>query len=111
MKRRIRINSLRTHRFNKYVKPGALARLRDSRIQSYLLNHKIITPKTRSPISTLPSHQQDSPSPQIELIPEFPSLNRGPHCYGRKKLVASKNAFITSVNPVPEPSDTFISVH
>ncbi|KNA15807.1 hypothetical protein SOVF_094830 [Spinacia oleracea] len=108
MKRRVRFHSLRTQRFSKYLKPGALARLRDSRIHSQLLTHRVtlITRSAPPPLTT--ANQPNSPSPQTELMPEFLSLDRGPQCFGRKKLAAAKSAFITSVNPVPEPANLLV---
>ncbi|KMT12750.1 hypothetical protein BVRB_4g088440 [Beta vulgaris subsp. vulgaris] len=111
MKRRHRVHSPKTHRFSKYLKPGALARLRDSRIQShYFLTHRVNSLTRSLPQSPTPPHVDS----QTEFVlPEFPDLDRGrPHCYGRKKLAAAatvtKASFITSVSE--NTNDSFISV-
>ncbi|CAO2833566.1 unnamed protein product [Amaranthus hypochondriacus] len=109
MKRRVRFHSIRTQRCNKYLKPGALARLRDSRIQSHV-RVKSVIPLVIQSIST---QQENSPNTQIEiLMPEFPGSDRGPKCFGRKKLVAAKNYFINSLDSTPgsDDNDSFISI-
>ncbi|KAJ8427857.1 hypothetical protein Cgig2_015599 [Carnegiea gigantea] len=94
MKRRVRLRSARIQRFSKYLKPGELAQLRDSRInykaRSQVLNlTRRVVSVTRS-VST----QDVFPNAQIEFefLPEFPSLERGPQRFGKKKLVAAKIA-------------------
>ncbi|KAJ8749346.1 hypothetical protein K2173_018833 [Erythroxylum novogranatense] len=102
MKQRIRRSP---EPFLRFLKPGALAQLRDSRIsaRSYRLPQ----------ISPAPSPSPSPPSiPQSQLIsmdaafPCFSPLIYGPRCPRRKKLLPAKAALLS---PSP-PSDPIINV-
>ncbi|KAJ8442982.1 hypothetical protein Cgig2_019555 [Carnegiea gigantea] len=104
MNRRLRVHLSRTQRFSKYLKPGALAKLRDSTIIAIAKSH-VLTRRVNSVAHPSPS-QTDSSLAQIEFLPEFPIFARGPQCFGRKKLIAAKAPF----TPVPNPNDSFINL-
>ncbi|OMO75500.1 hypothetical protein CCACVL1_16161 [Corchorus capsularis] len=76
--------------FLKYLKPGALARLRDSRI-STARSHRISSIVQISP-SAPPSNDGQSYSVTADGIPCFLATARvyGPRCIQRKKLIAGK---------------------
>ncbi|XP_020238234.1 uncharacterized protein LOC109817407 [Cajanus cajan] len=98
------------HHFHKYLKPGALARIRDSRIsaRSHRLNaHKI--PLHRAP-STPPAADQ----PQVTATaadvgyPFFAPRIYGPRCPQHKKLMAAKSVFFVPVSPAADSPDLVI---
>ncbi|KAJ0982817.1 hypothetical protein J5N97_011072 [Dioscorea zingiberensis] len=103
MNRRLRRDQL--HRF---LRPGALARLRDSRVSA------------RSPRSVskaqliLPSLPPLPPSPSFDQIDGFPCFAvriYGPRHPQRKRLAASKSFFIApspTAPSSPEPSDQML---
>lgn len=98
MERRIRSlqrqQLTRSEPFLKYLKPGALARLRDSKISAR--SHKVISIPQISPhrISlTSPPPSSNDDQPQVSVIDAFPCFSGrmyGPLCPQRKKLVAAK---------------------
>ncbi|KAJ3708411.1 hypothetical protein LUZ61_012116 [Rhynchospora tenuis] len=95
-------------RFLKFLKPGALARIRDS---------KIIARSVRSvPLSRLAS-PPSSPSPDEQVVapettgrqPRFVFYRvSGPRYPSRKKLVASRSVYFAP--PSPDISDPFVDV-
>ncbi|KAK9689268.1 hypothetical protein RND81_09G047700 [Saponaria officinalis] len=111
---RIRGNSTRptatmtTNRFKEYLKPGALARLRDSKISTRSHRQYILV----APLINSVAAAVESPSQLAELPPEFPSLGRGPQCFGRRKLVAAKFvADSSAVNSVVSANSNNLLVH
>ncbi|KAG4954624.1 hypothetical protein AAZX31_14G153300 [Glycine max] len=85
--------------FHKYLKPGALAKLRDSKITSSRhINNRITTQTSLSQLLLSPSSspiQQNQPLNQDIGVPCFTPpiyLNR-PHCLVRKKLFAVTPSF------------------
>ncbi|XP_065856862.1 uncharacterized protein [Euphorbia lathyris] len=91
----------RTDSFYRYLKPGALAQLRNSKMSA----------RSRKPI--LLSHRIDSPlsSPQISAMDQVPCLQAkiyGPQCLKRKKLLATRSVFLLNLGsstPVLESSN------
>ncbi|KAK9286028.1 hypothetical protein L1049_025231 [Liquidambar formosana] len=102
----------RNEGFNRYLKPGALARLRDSRISARSFrfdSHSQISlyrsPSPSSPPSLSPTNSQ----PQVAMIDGFPCFAGriyGPRCPQRKKLVATKSVFFLSSSPASPVSDS-----
>ncbi|KAI4322554.1 hypothetical protein L6164_022236 [Bauhinia variegata] len=118
MNRRTRVpgksSPSRVENFHKYLKPGALARIRDSRISAR--SHRI------SSLSLISLHRVSPPlSPQSndgqplvnagEGFPCFVGRVYGPRCPQRKKLVATKSVLFISnspSNPVADSPDPII---
>ncbi|RAL42870.1 hypothetical protein DM860_009377 [Cuscuta australis] len=94
----------------RYLKPGALARLRDSRISAR--NHRAVG--SRLPICSV----HDSPAAPTHIVPGdgfpcSPVRIRGPRCPQRKKLVASKAAFFSiplPTSPVSQPHESAVDL-
>ncbi|PON83836.1 hypothetical protein TorRG33x02_203870 [Trema orientale] len=90
----------RTEPFLKYLKPGALAQIRDSRISAR--SHRVVS------LAQIRSSQPSSPPPStpgqlsVAAMDGFPCFSGrvfGPRCPQRKKLVASKAVLFPSQNP------------
>ena len=96
----------RSEPFLKYLKPGALARLRDSRISAR--SHLISSVFQISP-SFPPSNGGQPFSEAIDGFPYFLATDRvyGPRCLQRKKLFAAKGMlFLNSTQSaldLPDP--------
>lgn len=87
----------RTEPFLKYLKPGALAQIRDSRISAR--SHRALS-STQIRSSSPPS--SPSPQPSVAAMDAFPCFSGrvyGPRCPQRKKLVASKAVLFPTQNP------------
>ena len=123
MNRRIRASTkpfsssspTRSEPFHKYLKPGALAQIRDSRISAhrthrvnslYLLSssssssislHRT-TPPSSPPSSNAAAHQTPV-NAFTDDIPCFSGRIYDPRCPQRKKLVAAKSVLF--LNPIP----------
>ncbi|XP_010276112.1 PREDICTED: uncharacterized protein LOC104610941 [Nelumbo nucifera] len=98
--------------FYRYLKPGALAQIRDSRIsarcQRLDLQAQISTYRFTSSLSSSVS-TGSSIQAQIATIDGFPCFGRrihSPRCPQRKKLVAAKSIFFLSSNPSSPVSDS-----
>ncbi|KAH7662066.1 hypothetical protein IHE45_15G106700 [Dioscorea alata] len=97
---------LRHDRLHRFLRPGALARLRDSRISAR-------SPRSSSKAQLLlPCLPPSSPSPSPDQIDGFPCFYvrvSGPRRPQRKRLAASKSIFFVASSPTnpssPEPSD------
>ena len=92
--------------FHKYLKPGALAQIRDSRISAhrvnslYLLSSSSISLHcTSSPPSSNAAPQQTPLNASTDGIPCFSGRIYGPRCPQRKKLMAAKSVLF--LNPIP----------
>ncbi|KAJ4730034.1 Peptidyl-prolyl cis-trans isomerase [Melia azedarach] len=106
----------RSEPFLRYLKPGALARMRDSRISAR--SHRVCAIPQISP------HRPPSPSPppssdgqpQVNMNDGFPCFSGrmyGPRCPQRKKLVAAKAVLFLSSSqsgPVSDLPDPVIDV-
>ncbi|GMY09893.1 hypothetical protein FCV25MIE_05132 [Fagus crenata] len=122
MNRRIRasnkpssLSPTRSEPFHKYLKPGALAQIRDSRISArthrvnslYFLSSssspREISLHRTTPPSSPPSNNagQQTPVNVTDGIPCFSVRIYGPRCPQRKKLVAAKSVLF--LNPIPNP--------
>ncbi|KAJ0111731.1 hypothetical protein Patl1_02020 [Pistacia atlantica] len=108
MERRIRSlprqHLTRPEPFLKYLKPGALARLRDSKISAR--SHRVISipqisPHRMSPMSPPPSSNDDHPQVSVtDAFPCFSGRMYGPRCPQRKKLVAAKAVLLFDLESV-----------
>ncbi|XP_010539303.1 PREDICTED: uncharacterized protein LOC104813425 [Tarenaya hassleriana] len=81
--------------FHRYLKPGALAQIRDSRI-----NGRSNSLVSRSSLQRLES-QSPSSSPQIltlDHVPDLLSKIYGPSSLRRKKLVAARSVSLMNMN-------------
>ncbi|KAF7805796.1 rhomboid family member [Senna tora] len=112
MNRRTRDLQLkRPDHFHKYLKPGALARIRDSRISAR--SHRLSSLCQISLHCASPPHSHDAQS-QVnapEGFPCFVGRIYGPRCPQRKKLVAAKSVFfIAAAPPNPPPDSTDIVI-
>ena len=91
--------------FHKYLKPGALAQIRDSRITAhrlnslYLLSSSISLHRTSSPPSSNATAQQTPVNAFTDDIPCFSGRIYDPRYPQRKKLVAAKSVLF--LNPIP----------
>ncbi|XP_061336659.1 probable protein S-acyltransferase 1 [Gastrolobium bilobum] len=98
------------HHFHKYLKPGALARIRDSKISAR--SHRL------NSLSQIPIHRPLSPPPSTEAQPQandadngfpfFVARIYGPRCPQRKKLMAAKSVLFVPVNPAADSPDLVI---
>ncbi|CAK9158017.1 unnamed protein product [Ilex paraguariensis] len=113
MDRRIRRSSSKAESsYLRYLKPGALAQLRDSRInaKTHRLDSKgqisvYRAPPSHSPLSS-PVRSPTAVQTQIDGLPCFSGrIYGGPRCLQRKKLVAAKSVFFLSSNPSSPTSD------
>ncbi|XP_020573812.1 uncharacterized protein LOC110020152 [Phalaenopsis equestris] len=121
MNRRVRsptrkevVAAMSEERFLRFLRPGALARLRDSKISARSPRSALKT----APIAVFRFSPPSSPSataaPQPhdggdgELIRFFTSRPCGPRKLQRKKLSAAKYVFFSP--PSPDPSDSVLDV-
>ncbi|KAF8024025.1 hypothetical protein BT93_F1279 [Corymbia citriodora subsp. variegata] len=102
---------------HRYLKPGALARLRDSRISSRYHRPDPLS-RSHAPRSD-PSRARDQAAPlQISGTDPTPpqllssSTGCGPRCLTRKRLVAHRSGFLQSLNSNVSRGggDSFINV-
>ncbi|EXC01251.1 hypothetical protein L484_002813 [Morus notabilis] len=104
----------RTEPFLKYLKPGALARIRDSRISAR--SHRAIALsqiRLSPPSSPPPPTPGQLPVSVMDVFPCFSPRFYGPRCPQRKKLVASKSVLFpsqTPSSPVLDAPDPIIDV-
>ncbi|CAI9759983.1 unnamed protein product [Fraxinus pennsylvanica] len=107
MERRLRRHSSPSNReaYLRYLKPGALAQLRDSRI-SAARTHRVTKSVVQAQICASPSRSPSATSPgsptQVNGPPSSPSFFSGriygPRCPQRKKLMAARAVFISGPN-------------
>ncbi|RDY04663.1 hypothetical protein CR513_11600, partial [Mucuna pruriens] len=100
------------HHIHKYLKPGALARIRDSRIsaRSHRLNsllRQIPLHRASSP-PPLPVADQPPPATADAGFPFFVARIYGPRCPQRKKLMAAKSVLFVPVTPAADSPDLVI---
>ncbi|XP_057507760.1 uncharacterized protein LOC130790749 [Actinidia eriantha] len=111
MNRRVRSTKSSDEAYLRYLKPGALAKLRDSRISAR--SHRTdlqIQISLRSPSSS-PVRTQIPAA--VDGLPCFAGRIYGPRCPQRKKLVASKSVFFLGSNlssPVSDLPDSIMDV-
>ncbi|XP_076935582.1 uncharacterized protein LOC143602303 [Bidens hawaiensis] len=98
MNRRNRNRSTAT--YLRYLKPGALAQLRDSKINARS-HHLRVTPS--SPVASSPPR---SPTTAVDAgSPCFSIRLYGPRCPQRKKLMAARSALFLSPSVIGPTSD------
>ncbi|KAH7859644.1 hypothetical protein Vadar_003708 [Vaccinium darrowii] len=91
-------------RYLRYLKPGALAQLRDSKITAR--SHRCSTDSSHfHDISSL----YPSPS-QIDGYPCFSARIYSPRCPQRKKLCAPKSVFFNPLSPASDSTDSVIDL-
>ncbi|XP_068644943.1 uncharacterized protein [Aristolochia californica] len=92
----------REERLHRYLKPGALAQLRDSKVSA-----RFQKPRLQIPVSFAQSLASDSvAAAQIHQIDGFPCFSAaiyGPRFPQRKKLFAAKSTFLVSSPAAPDP--------
>ncbi|KAJ7948153.1 Peptidyl-prolyl cis-trans isomerase [Quillaja saponaria] len=104
----------RTESLHKYLKPGALARLRDSRISARSHRVRLISQICLHRISPPSSPQSNESHPLVNVNDGFPCFAGrvyGPRFPQRKKLMAVKCVLSQNPNPsssVPDSSDPII---
>ncbi|KAK1387292.1 hypothetical protein POM88_015470 [Heracleum sosnowskyi] len=105
MNRRIRRHSDAS--YLKYLKPSALAKLRDSQINAR--SHLVIS-KHRT--QSLPSSPLRPLTPQFtsDIIPCFAGRIYGVRCPQRKKLVAAKAFYLPPTSPVLDSPDPILDL-
>ncbi|KAF1859346.1 hypothetical protein Lal_00009930 [Lupinus albus] len=88
--------------FHKYLKPGTLARIRDSTITAR--SNRLTTALSHIPIrrSTPPSSPPHSFT--VDVIPFFANIY-SPRCLQRKKLMAAKSIYFLPPTPVTDSPD------
>jgi hypothetical protein len=110
----------RNEPFHRYLKPGALAQIRDSRISarthrvnsfhslyaSFQISLHRATPPS-SPSSNA-GGQQQPPVNGIDGVPCFAGRIYGPRCPQRKRLAAAKSVLFLSPSPVPDSPDPVV---
>ncbi|KAL1369916.1 hypothetical protein HN51_000262 [Arachis hypogaea] len=108
------------HNFHKYLKPGALARIRDSRIisaRSHRIGSICQIPLRRTSPPSSPLHTpQDTTAAQPQAnaaasfdgFPFFVARIYGPRCPQRKKLMAAKSVMFVPVSPAADSPDLVI---
>ncbi|KAL5972615.1 hypothetical protein ACLOJK_039420 [Asimina triloba] len=104
-----RAASKRHEKLQKYLKPGALAQLRNSRINSR--SRLLILPNLPAPPPPPSSANANAnAAAAIDAFPCFAAKIYGPRFPQRKKLVASKSVFFAPSSPVPDASDSLMDV-
>lgn len=108
--RGIQSSSKREQRLKKYLKPGALAQLRDARIharsQTFIAARKLSVVANAEPSGPTRANQPNQPQASIvDETPCFKVRSFGPCCPQRKKLMASK-AFFFAITPGSPSSPT-----
>ncbi|PKA46710.1 hypothetical protein AXF42_Ash019693 [Apostasia shenzhenica] len=99
-------------RLQRFLRPGALARLRDSKISARSPRSKLRTAQIPAVRFSSPASPSDGPPPvdgfEGQLIQFFASRPCGPRLLQRKKLAAAKYVFFAP--PSPDPSETVMEV-
>jgi hypothetical protein len=97
--------------FHKFLKPGALARIRDSKItaRSHRLNSLSQISIYRLPSTPPPPSSTDqTQTTASDGFPFFVSGIYGPRCPQRKKLVAAKSVFFVPGSPAAGSTDLVV---
>ncbi|THU56008.1 hypothetical protein C4D60_Mb11t12740 [Musa balbisiana] len=84
-------------RHHRFLKPGALARLRDSRISTARSPRSLSHPRLSPP--SFPSPASPPAAAHDYGIPFFAARARGPRFPQRKKLAAAKSIFFAPSSP------------
>lgn len=94
--------------YHRYLKPGALAQLRDSKISAR--SHKLsdsLGQLAHAGLIRAPVHPQLS-ADALDRMPHFVSYSFGPRHLRRKKLLASRSVNLPSLEP--SPADSLINL-
>ncbi|KAI4295897.1 hypothetical protein L6164_035893 [Bauhinia variegata] len=92
----------RNEGFHRYLKPGALAQLRDSKFSARSRRHSSLTEKSLSKLSQVPiatpiassfPSEESNPPNQFNGVPTFALRINRPRCLQRKKLFAVTPVF------------------
>ncbi|KAM7498299.1 hypothetical protein LguiA_022713 [Lonicera macranthoides] len=100
----------RNSSYLKFLKPGALAQLRDSKISARCNR---FGSQSQICLYRSPSTSGQLPAGELDGLPCFAGRIYGPRCPQRKKLAATKCMFFLSSNPsspVPDLSESNIDV-
>ncbi|OWM88768.1 uncharacterized protein LOC116213036 [Punica granatum] len=84
--------------YHRYLKPGALAQLRDSRISAR--SHKLSDSLSQLSVSRLirsPVQTQLPAAAVLDRVPPFVTYSFGPRYLKRKKLVAARSVNLPSI--------------
>ncbi|RWW48434.1 hypothetical protein BHE74_00045492 [Ensete ventricosum] len=115
MNRRIRGPSTARieERLHRFLKPGALARLRDSRFSSARPARSVALPRLSSPSPRSPAATSPPAAQNDGIFPCFAVKAYGPRFLQRRKLAAAaaaKSIFFAPPSPdLPDPlSDVFV---
>lgn len=107
--RSIQSSSKREQRLKKYLKPGALAQLRDARIharsQTFIAARKLSVVTNAEPSGPTRANPLNQPQVIVDETPCFKVRSFGPCCPQRKKLMASKGFFF-AITPGSPSSPT-----
>lgn len=107
--RSIQSSSKREQRLKKYLKPGALAQLRDARIharsQTFIAARKLSVVPNAEPSGPSRANPLNQPQVIVDETPCFKVRSFGPCCPQRKKLMASKGFFF-AITPGSPSSPT-----
>ncbi|KAJ4981857.1 hypothetical protein NE237_032694 [Protea cynaroides] len=111
VRRSCRSSTKREEGFYTYLKPGALARLRDSRINARSQKPDLQTQIPFYRVAMLASTLSTGNNIQTQIatsdgVPCFVSRTYSPRCPQRKKLVAAKSFYFLSSNPSTPVSDS-----
>ncbi|KAL8088072.1 hypothetical protein AgCh_038003 [Apium graveolens] len=99
-----RIRRLSDASYLKYLKPGALAKLRDSRINAR--SSRVGSKHRSQPLPTSPLRPQFT----SDVIPCFAGRIYGVRCPQRKKLVAAKAFYLPPASPVLDSPDPILDL-
>ncbi|OIW05947.1 hypothetical protein TanjilG_07224 [Lupinus angustifolius] len=103
-----RIRPVKPNPFHKFLKPGALAKLRDSQITARRRFHRL---NSLSHIpSPLPPNDVQPQQNDTEGFPCFVARIFSPRCPQRKKLMASKSVYFVTTSPIRSVADSPDSV-
>ncbi|KAF5741436.1 hypothetical protein HS088_TW10G00433 [Tripterygium wilfordii] len=130
MNRRIRSSHLQSHNraepYLRYLKPGALAQIRDSRFSARSRRIDLLPQIWAHSASPPSSNPSNGGRPEVNLIDVFPCFSPRiyvPRCPQRKKLVAAKAVLFSNastsglVSGSPDPiidsmsSDNILTAH
>ncbi|KAF6168133.1 hypothetical protein GIB67_011518 [Kingdonia uniflora] len=111
-----RVRSFCSSSYNKYLKPGALAQLRDSRFRSTKPKPNLKTQisirrvnSLNSSASSLITNGATQTQISIDGFPCFAGRIYGPRCTQRKKIVAAKSIYYLSTTD-SSPESVSVSV-
>ncbi|KAK4751597.1 hypothetical protein SAY87_005079 [Trapa incisa] len=93
---------------HRYLKPGALAQLRDSRIGTR--SSKLSVSNSLSQLAVSPSRPHVAAA-SMDLVPQFISYSFGPRHLKRKKLIATRSVNLPSLEPASSAPSINLIAH